>query len=157
MSDLDKTSPMRLIIREDFGKNLQRLREHMEFSQGDLANKLNALCHSDYSRTNISKWERGTAFPPLNLIPVLSVALESPLGAFFNQVSVKAHNHPRPEQNSTRGKIEYFKGEFDKDPHAAFNSLQGLLEDTITQLETLQEQYKTLKEKHQTVIKIING
>ena len=46
-----------LMNNKELGKNLKRLREDKGLSQKELADKLN------YTRQNLSKWERGIAFP----------------------------------------------------------------------------------------------
>lgn len=77
-------------IRRAFCENLKAFREEKKLKKVDLAKKINALAGTQVSGDNVYTWEsqNKVSLPPVPLLPVLSIVLEKPIGAFFG---VKSH------------------------------------------------------------------
>lgn len=77
-------------FRSAVGGRIRRERERCELSQSALAHRMPA----HVSASQISRWERGRAFPELRSLAELAVALEVPIEAFFSDVRPPGRRRP---------------------------------------------------------------
>ena len=63
---------MKLLI----GENIRNFRKNNDLTQEELANRLGVTYQS------VSRWENGSTYPDLELLPAISEVLEEPLTSF---------------------------------------------------------------------------
>lgn len=76
------------------GQQIKRLRKERDWSQGELAKKL------DTTKTSISNYETGKRTPYVHGIYRLSVIFDVPVDTFF-----PPHNSTLQQDNSTSGEV----------------------------------------------------
>ena len=64
---------------EKFGRILLELRKERGWTQNTLATRLNLSAQS------VSKWERGTSYPDIALVPVLAEIFDVDIGVLFGK------------------------------------------------------------------------
>lgn len=141
--------------KEEFGKRLKGMREALGISQGDLAIKINLLCATSYDRDNVSKWERGQAFPPINTIAALSDSLKTPITSFF--IARENDSSRVTDLETIADQLSALKVNFSDDPQASFDLACLLLEETEFKLREKEMELKALKDKHQAVVDLIKS
>lgn len=155
MSNNNQPKSRLVITKEDFGKVLQQLREDANLSQAELANKINSICHTTYGRSGVSKWESGSALPPVTILPVLSHFFEVPLSSFFAFAGKEAGIDKEDLNASLPERIEHLKREYTVDNKSAFHSLCEALDELLLEHKHLKIEYKNLKETHEAIGQMI--
>ena len=69
---------------EKFGRILLELRKERGWTQSTLAKKMNLSAQS------VSKWERGTSYPDIELFPVLAEIFNVDIGVLFGKDKKKS-------------------------------------------------------------------